>query len=146
MNALYGAQTRAVASLFSCRLAQYSLDVLAAAWQAKLQVLCVCLCLCLRVRGAVWKAHVQHSESHYTITDCHGELKAGLTWRQWSGNIINATMLWSTLDETCGHRTGRMRGILNATKQHFTFLVIVFKHSLNEKLSIVQMYCSDWVT
>lgn len=52
----------------------------------------VCLCLCLRVRGPVWKAHVQHSESHYTMTDCHGELKAGHKWMQWSGSIVNAAM------------------------------------------------------
>lgn len=87
--------------LFSCRVTQHSLDALAAAWQAKLQVLRVCLCLCLRVRGAVWKAHVQHSESHYTMADCHGELKAGHKWRQRSENIVNATMVWSTVNETC---------------------------------------------
>lgn len=47
----------------------------------------------VRVRGAVWKAHVQQSESHYTVTDCYGELKAGHKWRQWSEHMINAKML-----------------------------------------------------
>lgn len=36
----------------------------------------------VRVRGAVWKAHVQHSESHYTTAGCNGGLKAGHKWRQ----------------------------------------------------------------
>lgn len=41
------------------------------------------------------------SESHYTMTDCHGELKAGHKPRQWSGNIIHAMTLRSALKHTC---------------------------------------------
>lgn len=100
MNVLYGAQTQVAPSLLSCQLAQYSLDVLAAAWQARLQVLCVCLCLwegerhCLESTYATHWVTLHHDRLSQWIK---GSTRMEAVVRK---HIINATMLWSTLNQT----------------------------------------------
>lgn len=81
------------------------------------------------------KAHVQvkRRESHYSMTA--SLLKTRHKQRQWRGNIINATMLWSTQNETYRHQKWQNERYTeyNKTKVY---------HSLNDKLTIDQMYYS----